>query len=84
MEDSTKMEGRWFKYNSVIMNLNQISGFHARKLDQDMLSWSDAGATKAKPWLLEADHRGIAAFASKDEALKLAERIIDGAYDIKK
>lgn len=59
MEDSTKMEGRWFKYNSVIMNLNQISGFHARKLDKDMLSWSDAGATKAKPWLLEADHRGI-------------------------
>ena len=78
------MEGRWFKYNSVIMNLNQISGFHTRKLDKEMMSWSDAGATKAKPWLLEADHRGIAAFASKNEALALAERIIAGDYDLKK
>jgi len=78
------MEERWFKYNNVIMNRSQIKSFNANKIAKDMMSWSNVGATKSKPWVLEADHQGIAAFASKEEALSLAERIIDGNYDIKK
>lgn len=78
------MEERWFKYKNSIMNLSRVNGFHVRKVDKDMMAYCDVGVSKMKKWMLSADHHGLDAFATKEEALRLAEAIISGKYDIKK
>lgn len=78
------MEGRWFKYKNSVMNLNRVTGFHARKVEKDMVAYCDVGVSKTKKWILSADHQALEACASKEDALKLAESIIAGRYDIKK
>lgn len=78
------MEGRWFKYKNSVINLNKLTGFHARKVEKDMVAYCDVGVSKTKKWMLSADHHALDAFATKEDALKLAEAIISGKYDIKK
>lgn len=77
------MEGHWFKYKSNIVNRARVTVFRAHKVEKEMLSYSEVGATKAKPWVLSADYTGLDAFKTKEEALRLAERIVKGEFDIK-
>lgn len=82
------MNERWVKYRDNIINLSQIQGFRVDRIR----SRGDGGAgtytddlkpDKKKPWMLFAGHQGIEVFATKPEALTLAERIIKGDYDMR-
>lgn len=75
---------RWFQYKNMILNIRQHRGFTVRKLRKDAMAYCDPEVnTKGKPWVLYLDHTGIEAFKTKEEAMKLAEDIVTGKYDIK-
>ena len=84
------MNERWVKYKDIILNLSQIQGFRVERIRssrsdgvQSSVYTDDLKPDKKKPWMLFAGHQGIEIFATKPEALKLAERIVKGDYDIR-
>ena len=75
---------RWAKYRDNYINLSVTRNFNVRKLDKEEVAWrKDVGAGKTKPWVLYADHTSIDAFPDKQSALKVAENIVKGHYDVK-
>ena len=79
---------RWAKYKDNLINVSQVSGFSVRRLDKDAVTmphYKDMGASKSKKWLLFASsmHEALDAFTSKEDALRVAERIVKGDFDIK-
>ena len=74
---------RWIKYKNNIVNLGNIKTLRVHKADEDMLQWhKEVGASKTKKWILSADHDGLGAFESKDDAMNAAEDIVNGKYDM--
>ena len=79
---------RWVKYKDNLFNIAQARRFHttritfSKKDGQDRIYYGDVEATKAKPWVLYADHEGIEVFKTKAEALQLAADLISGKYDV--
>lgn len=84
------MNERWIKYKDSIINIAQIQGFRVERIRSRGSDGAQAGVytddlkpDKKKPWMLFAGHQGIEVFATKPEALKLAERIVKGDYDVR-
>ena len=73
---------RWAKYKDNIINMTQASVFNVRRVSKDMLQY-EISADKKKPWILSVEHTSLDAFASKPEAMGVAEDIIKGKHDIK-
>lgn len=78
----------WARYKDHVLNMSQIRGFSVRRIDADEAQssyYKDMGASKQKKWLLYAEgiHPAIGAFASKDEAMRVAIDIVSGKYDLK-
>ena len=80
------MEGRWFKYKNVVMNLGNVNSFEASKFTKDCVAYAqgrEMQISKNKRWQLRVDHFFLDAFESKEDALQVAESIVKGKYDLK-
>ena len=62
----------------------RIEKWKPTKSGESVVYVGDLNPTKQKPWVLFADHHeGIDIFATKPEAIRTAEMIAAGKYDIK-
>lgn len=83
------MDERWAKYKDQLFNMSRVRSFRVDKIkksgrDSEVMYVGDLDVTKGKPWVLFIDgHQPLEAFKSKPEALKLAEDMINGKYDLK-
>lgn len=80
---------RWVKYKKAFFNIAQTRRFHVvritfRKNDTMAQPYysETVNATKAKPYVLMADHEGIGAFKDEPAALEVAEDMIKGKFDV--
>lgn len=84
------MNEHWIRYSDNILNIAQLSSFRVERWRKPPKSdgvqatqyTGDLEPNKAKPFMLWAGHEGIDTFKTKTEALKVAEDIIKGKYDI--
>lgn len=80
------MNEHWVKYKDNILNLAVLPGFRVTKGSSrkgEAMYTGDLEPDKSKPWILWAGHEAVDGFASKPEALKVAEKMIRGDYDVK-
>lgn len=82
------MNEHWVKYKDSILNLAVLPGFRITRWKQSrkgegVMYTGDLEPDKSKPHILWAGHEAIDSFASKAEALEVAEKMIRGDYDVK-
>ena len=81
---------QWAKYKDFLLNVSEIKRFSIEKAtfskgrshDGIGIYTGNLVVKKSKPWVLYADHEPIAAFTSDTAALKVAEDIVTGKYDV--
>ena len=77
----------WAKYKNSVMNLNRVTAFKVRKISkreaQGLVVHSEVRIGKDEKWLLSADYMDLDAFKDKNAALRVAEDIVNGKYNVK-
>ena len=80
----------WIQYKDNYINIGQAQNIRVEKQSfakstgqaVEARYWGDAKPTKDKPWVLVIGHEGVGVFANKEEAMKVAEKMIKGDYDV--
>ena len=79
---------QWAKYKDMFLNVSEVRRFSidkatfSKKSHEVGIYSGNVDVSKKKPWVLYADHEPIGAFTSDTAALKVAEDIISGKYDV--